>query len=94
MTSVAVLPRMRPGNDSCFYSAGLVVVPFSLNPRSSLSILTILFQGFGALCDNLETEAELQVLLGMLPESKGGLGSLALGLLSTSTRCAKDNKSA
>lgn len=35
----------------------------------------------------LETEAELQVLLGLLPESKGGAGLLALGLLSTSARC-------
>eukprot|EP00904_Undaria_pinnatifida_P005219 jgi/Undpi1/1827/HiC_scaffold_12.g05214.m1 len=38
---------------------------------------------FTMLSDSLETEAELQVLLGLLPESKGGAGLLALGLLST-----------
>lgn len=40
------------------------------------------------LSDSLETEAELQVLLGLLPESKGGAGLLALGLLSTDARYA------
>ncbi|CAM9544185.1 unnamed protein product [Ascophyllum nodosum] len=37
---------------------------------------------FDLLCENLRSEAELQVLLGLLPESKGGVGVLALGLLS------------
>ena len=42
---------------------------------------------FSTLSSSLETEAELQVLLGLLPESKGGAGLLALGLLSTDARC-------
>lgn len=42
---------------------------------------------FATLSASLETEAELQVLLGLLPESKGGAGLLALGLLSTDARC-------
>lgn len=46
-------------------------------------------QAFELLSGCLETEAELQVLLGLLPESRGGAGLLALGLLSTSTRCAQ-----
>lgn len=44
------------------------------------------WQAFDLLSSSLETEAELQVLLGLLPESKGGAGILALGLLSTCAR--------
>ncbi|CAM9981898.1 unnamed protein product [Scytosiphon promiscuus] len=40
-------------------------------------------EAFELLSGCLETEAELQVLLGLLPESKGGAGLLGLGLLST-----------
>lgn len=39
------------------------------------------------LSECLDSEAELQVLVGLLPESKGGAGLLALGLLSKSSRC-------
>lgn len=49
-------------------------------------------QAFELLSECLETEAELQVLLGLLPESKGGAGLLALGLLSKSARYAYDNQ--
>ena len=45
------------------------------------------WQVFDSLSSSLDTEAELQVLLGLLPESKGGVGLLALGLLSTDARC-------
>ena len=44
------------------------------------------WQTFDLLCENLRSEAELQVLLGLLPESKGGVGVLALGLLSKNKR--------
>ncbi|CAN0090813.1 unnamed protein product, partial [Ectocarpus sp. 4 AP-2014] len=41
-------------------------------------------EAFELLSECLNTEAELQVLLGLLPESKRGAGLLALGLLSRS----------
>ncbi|CAN0467568.1 unnamed protein product, partial [Ectocarpus sp. 8 AP-2014] len=44
-------------------------------------------EAFELLSECLDTEAELQVLLGLLPESKRGAGLLALGLLSRSARC-------
>ncbi|CAM9254849.1 unnamed protein product [Ectocarpus sp. 12 AP-2014] len=43
-------------------------------------------EAFELLSECLDTEAELQVLLGLLPESKRGAGLLALGLLSRSAR--------
>lgn len=47
-------------------------------------------QTFALLASSLDSEAELQVLSGLLPESRGGLGLLAMGLLSADTRQAVD----
>lgn len=57
----------------------------STNQQYQQSTITI-NQAFELLSECLETEAELQILLGLLPESKGGAGLLALGLLSKSSR--------
>lgn len=38
------------------------------------------------MCESLQSEEELQVLLSLLPESKGGVGVIALGLISKNSR--------
>lgn len=54
--------------------------------RLILAIKNKIKKALRLLSESLETEAELQVLLALLPESKGGVSPLALGLFSTDSR--------